>query len=103
LTEPSINLPTIRHYLAWLDGQAVGTASLVYHGNIGVLGGVGVIPAYRTTKTVINLVLRVFADAQKQDIDTILLQTTAATSLERLLHIHGFRRAFTRVAYSLYE
>lgn len=103
LTEPSIGLPTVCHYLAWLDGQPVGTASLVCHGQLGTLGGVGVAPAYRTRGVAINLVLKVFSDAQTRGLDTILIQTGAATPLERLLRIHGFKRVFTRVAYGLPE
>jgi GNAT superfamily N-acetyltransferase len=103
LTEPSVGLPTVCHYLAWLDGQPVGTASLVCYGQLGTLGGVGVAPAYRTRGVAINLVLKVFSDAQTRGLDTILIQTDAATPLERLLRIHGFKRVFTRVAYGLSE
>jgi GNAT superfamily N-acetyltransferase len=103
LTEPSVGLPTVCHYLAWLDGQPVGTASLVCHGQLGTLGGVGVAPAYRTRGVATNLILKVFSDAQTRGLDTILIQTGAATPLERLLRIHGFKRVFTRVAYGLPE
>jgi hypothetical protein len=32
---------------------------------------------------------------------TLVLQTTAGTTLERLLRINGFETAFTRACYSL--
>lgn len=103
LTQPSVGLPTVDLYLAWVDGQPVGTASLVCHGSLGTLGGVGVIRAYRTRHVALNLVLKIFSDTQKRGIDTILLQTAAGAALERMLCMHGFKRAFTRVSYSLYE
>jgi hypothetical protein len=46
-------------------------------------------------------VIQALSDAREQGLETIVLQTTAGTSLERLLRISGFARAFTRSCYVL--
>jgi GNAT superfamily N-acetyltransferase len=103
LTQPSLQLSNVCHYLAWVEEQPVGTCSLVCIEGVATLGGVGVTPAYRGRKVALNLVLRAFQEAQKRGIDTIILQTVADAPLERALRIAGFKRVFTRTAYSLYE
>lgn len=103
LTQPSLQLSNVCHYLAKVEDQPVGTCSLVCIDKVATLGGVGVIPAYRGGKVALNLVLRAFQEAQKRGIDTIILQTAAGAPLERALRLGGFKRVFTRTAYSLYE
>jgi hypothetical protein len=100
LTAPSVSLPGVFYFVAWLAGQPVGTASLICYQNTGILGGVGVIPAYRGSKTAANLYFQAGRTAQAQGVDTLLLQTTAGTLLERLLRISGFKPMFTRTAYT---
>jgi len=101
LLEPCLNLPGVYHYLAFIDGQSIGTCSLLCQENFGILGSVGVAPAYRRSGAATNLATRAAMDAQAQGVDTLILQTTAGGRLERLLRISGFKTAFTRNCYSL--
>jgi hypothetical protein len=101
LLVPCLNLPGVYHYLSFADGQAVGTCSLLCYENIGILGSVGVIPAFRRSGAVTNLATRAAIDARAHFVDTLILQTTAGTRLERLLRISGFKKAFTRTCYTL--
>ncbi|MFN8455701.1 MAG: hypothetical protein U0401_13710 [Anaerolineae bacterium] len=101
LLTPSINLPGVYHYLAWLEGQPVGTFSLICGEKIGILGSAGVIPAQRGSKTIFSLCTHVARQAQQHGLDTLILQTTAGALLERFLRINGFKRAFTRIGYTL--
>ena len=101
LLAPSIGLPNVRHYLAWIEGQAVGTCSLLCQGAFGVLGSAGVLPVHRGRRVATSLVARAVIDAQARGVETLMLQTAADTVLERLLRISGFARAFTRSCYTL--
>jgi hypothetical protein len=49
--EPSIGLPGVYHYLAYLDDEPVGTYSLICYKNIGILGSAGVLPHKRGKRT----------------------------------------------------
>lgn len=102
-TEPSISLPGIYHYLALVDDQAVGTCSLMCYENIGILGGVGVIPAYRGSGAVTNLMLTASREAQARQIETLVLQTASGMPLERLLRLNGFKKLFARTSYTFHE
>ena len=75
--------------------------SLLRYEHWGVFGSGGVAPAHRRSGAATNLVIEVIAEAQKHGVDTLMGQTTAGTSLERLLRIIGFERAFTRTCYTL--
>jgi N-acetylglutamate synthase-like GNAT family acetyltransferase len=101
LTEPSVGLPGVFHFVARQDEQSIGTCSLICYQDVGILGGAGVIPAHRGSKAVTNLIFKAGKLAQEQGVDRLLLQTTAGTLLERLLRISGFKRMFTRTAYTL--
>jgi ribosomal protein S18 acetylase RimI-like enzyme len=101
LLAPSIDLPEVHQYIASAGGRPAGVCSLHRHGRFAVLGSAGVLPGYRGSRVATALVVRAMEDAQKHDIDTVMLQTAANTTLERLLRINGFKRAFTRTCYSL--
>ncbi|NJN93196.1 MAG: GNAT family N-acetyltransferase [Anaerolineales bacterium] len=101
LTAPSVGLPGVFLFVAYLAGQPIGTGSLICYRNTGILGGVGVIPAYRGSKAATNLFFQASRTAQAQGVDTLLLQTTAGRLLERLLRIGGCNPMFTRTAYTL--
>lgn len=101
LTGPSVGLPGVFHFVALLDEQPIGTCSLICYQNVGILGGVGVVPAHRGSGAVSNLVFQAGKIAQEQGVELVLLQTTAGTLLERLLRISGFKQIFTRIAYTL--
>lgn len=100
LLEPSIGLPDIEHYMAFIHDQPVGICSVNRYRQFGVLGSTGVLPSQRGTRAASALAIRACRDAQRHGIETLLLQTRADTLLERLLRINGFRRAFTRVCYT---
>jgi GNAT superfamily N-acetyltransferase len=101
LLVPSIGLEGVRHYLAWVDGKPVGTCSLLRHGGYAVLGSAGVLRGLRGSGVATSLAVRAIADARRDGVGTMMLQTVAGTKLERFLRISGFRRAFTRVCYVL--
>ena len=99
--EPWAELPSVHHYVGFINEEAVGTTTLICHEDFGILGSGGVVPAHRRSGAANTMVARAFADAQNQGVDTLVLQTKAGTLLERTLRLYGFRRAFTRVCYTL--
>jgi hypothetical protein len=101
LLEPSVGLPGVYHYLAWNKGQAIGTCSLLCYESFGILGSAGIVSEHRRSGAATNMVVRAAIDARDLGVDTLMLQTTADTPLERLLRISGFKRAFSRTCYVL--
>jgi hypothetical protein len=101
LLAPSIGLPEVYHAIALLDGQPVGTVSLICYENYGIIGSAGVVPAHRRSGAAHNLAIQAAVEAQGRGIDTLISQTAAGTPLERLLRISGFRSEFTRTCYTL--
>jgi hypothetical protein len=101
LTEPSLTLAGVYHFLAFSEAEAVGTCSLICFRQVGILGSLGVVRSYRGSRAVANLGYTVARQARQQGVDTLLLQTAAGTPLERLLRLSGFKRMFTRTAYTL--
>ena len=99
--EPWIGLPGVHHYIAFAGEEPVGTASLICHEHFGILGSCGVVPAHRRSGAATNLAIKAVVDAQNQGADTLMLQTTAGTFLERLLRTYGFKKVFTRTCYTL--
>ena len=99
--QPATSLSNTRHYLAWLDDQPIGTCSMVYNGNFGILGSSGVLRAHRKSGVATRLAVEAMTEAREHGVDTILVQTTADTGLERLLCASGFERVFTRTCYIL--
>jgi GNAT superfamily N-acetyltransferase len=100
LIEPAIGLPGVHYYLAFAKGEPVGVCSLHCHERFAVLGSAGVLPAYRGTPVSSSLGTRACWDARQHGVETLMLQTTADTSLERFLRINGFKRMFTRTCYT---
>jgi hypothetical protein len=98
---PSIGLPGVYHTIALLGGQPVGTFSLLCYERFGIIGSAGVLPAHRRRGAAHNLAIQAAVQARVRGIDTLIAQTAAGTSLERLLRISGFQRAFTRTCYTL--
>jgi GNAT superfamily N-acetyltransferase len=98
---PSLHLPGVYHYLARCEEQPVGICSLICYQNVGILGSAGVIPAHRGSKAIFRLIVEAVQQTRLRGVDTLLLQTTAGAPLERLLRINGFKRAFTRIGYTL--
>ncbi len=101
LIAPSVGLAGVHHYLAFSDGEPVGTCSLICYQTFGVLGSAGVVPSQRGSGTATNLTVRAVLDARQDGVRTLMLQTAAGTLLERFLRISGFKTAFIRVGYTL--
>jgi len=101
LLEPSIDLPEMHQYMAYIDGHPAGVCSMLCYQQYGVSGGTGVLPAYRGSRAATALTVKAMGDAQRNGVETVMLQTIANTLLERLLRINGFKRAFTRTCYTL--
>jgi hypothetical protein len=99
--QPVMSLPGFYHYIAFIDGQPAGVCSLYCNGSFGILGSTGVIPAYRRGGAATNLGISAVADAQKQGVQTLVVQTTGGTLFERFILMSGFKKAFTRICYSL--
>jgi len=99
--EPSVGLPGVYHYLAYLDDEPVGTYSLICYEGFGILGSAGVIPNKRGKRIIYNLTVEAARQAKEDGADTLVLQTTTGFLLERLLRIYGFKKVFTRTSYTL--
>ncbi len=100
LLAPSLGLEDVHYYLAYAGDQPIGTCSWHCSGSVAVLGSTGVLPARRGGAAAINLGVTAIADAHEAGIETMILQTTAGTTLERMLRIYGFARAFERTGYT---
>jgi hypothetical protein len=98
---PSVGLPGVYHYLAYLDDEPVGTYSLICYEGFGILGSAGVIPTKRGKRIIFNLAVEAARQAKEDGVDTLVLQTTIGFLLERLLRIYGFKKVFTRTSYTL--
>ena len=101
LMEPSLGLPGIYHYLAFSNQQPIATCSLFCYQNFGIIGSVGVVPGLRGSRAVSSLAIMAGKTARQENVNTIMLQTTAGTLFERLLRISGFKRVFTRMCFTL--
>lgn len=101
LLTPSVGLPGVFHYLAWREDNPLGVFSLMRYQNVGIIGSAGVVPAHRRSGVVFELILQAARDAKAAGVDTLVLQTTANTPLERLLRLYGFEKVFTRTGYTL--
>ena len=101
--EPTLDLPNVFHYLAAIDGEPIGTFSLLHYETFGVVGSAGVTKRFRRSGAATNLVIQAVREAQRLRIETLIQQTEAARPLERLLRITGFERVFTRTYYQLNE
>lgn len=99
--EPSIGLAGNTYYIAYVDGQAAATLSLMCYQTYGTIGTAGVVKAHRGTRLMYTLANSVGLDAQRQGVDTIFLQTTLGPLFERFLRICGFGPAFRRTGYML--
>ncbi len=101
LIEPSVNLPGMYHYIAFVEEEPVGVCSLIVCQDVGIIGSAGIVPIRRGGKILNNLAFAVREEGRRHGVKTGLLQTTAGGMFERFLRISGFKRAFTRVCYML--
>jgi len=101
MLEPTITVPGFSHYLAFVKDAPVATLTLMRYKNYVTMGSAGVLPEYRGTRTMYNLAAEVIAEAKREDIDTIVIQTSLGPKFERYLRIVGFKLAFRRTEYKL--
>lgn len=101
LLTPSVGLPDVYHYLGFIDEQPIATFSLICYQKFGILGSAGVLHEYRGRRIIYDLATTALKAAQHHQVETFLLQTTYGFLLERLLRIYGFKKAFTRIGYTL--
>lgn len=101
LMEPSVKLDGVYHYLAFAGDRPIGTCSLICHENFGILGSAGVLPEHRKGGAATNLAIQAAIQARARGVDTLMLQTTAGTWLERLLCMSGFKKVFVRACYTM--
>ncbi len=92
------DLPGVHNYLATVDGEPVGCASLFSYLGYGALGSAGVLPGARRAGVALALAVRGYQD-WKRDGDKVLVIQTTLQKLERMLRIAGCRRAFARTYY----
>ncbi|CAG1013890.1 hypothetical protein ANAEL_04834 [Anaerolineales bacterium] len=101
MLEPSIGLPNINNYLAFLDQKPVATVTTMHHKEYVVVGSGGVLPEHRGTGLLYNLSIAALSQARDRGADTVLAQTTAGPKFERFLRICGLKQAFKRQGYIL--
>lgn len=101
LVAPSIGAPGITHFLAFMNERPIATLTLMRYQNYVTIGSAGVLPEHRGGKTIFNMSVEVLAEARRQGVETVLLQTSLGPIFERFLRICGFTFAFKRQPYML--
>jgi hypothetical protein len=101
MLEPTIQVPGFAHYLSFIKGVPAATMTLMRHKQYATLGSAGVLPEYRGTRTVFNLAAGVIAEAKRDGVETLVIQTSLGPKFERYLRIVGFKPAFRRAEYKL--
>ena len=91
-------LPGINNYLAYLDGQPAGCASLFTYNGISAFGSGGTLPGMRSLALGAALIEQVYRDWHAAGRPVMVTQTVLP-KLERVFRQIGFRRAFTRTYY----
>ncbi len=101
LIAPSIGTPGVTHFLAFMGGKPIATLTLMRYEDYVTIGSAGVLPELRGGRMIFNMAVEVLAEAQRQGVKTVLLQTSLGPLFERFLRICGFALAFKRVTYIL--
>jgi hypothetical protein len=101
MLEPTITVPGFAHYLAFVKDVPAATLTLMRHKHYVTMGSAGVLPEYRGTRTIYNLAAEVIAEAKRDSVETIVIQTSLGPKFERYLRIVGFKLAFRRAEYKL--
>jgi ribosomal protein S18 acetylase RimI-like enzyme len=63
MSDKVLDVPYVRHYLGWLNGEPVATTSLVLAGDLAGIWNVGTLHEYRRQGAAAGLVRRAIADA----------------------------------------
>ncbi len=94
----SVSIPqkgkTVMHYLGFMDGVAVGIATLIFSGKFGCIYNVGTIPIWRGKGIGTILTMNAVADSIKYKAETVFLQTEPGSSNERYYSKLGFSTKF---------
>lgn len=98
--EPLNRLPGIQNYLAYLDGQPAGCASLFTYNGVSAFGSGGTLPGKRSLALGAALIEQVYRDWHAAG-QPVMVTQTVLPKLERLFRQIGFRRAFSRTYYVL--
>jgi hypothetical protein len=101
LIAPTIGAPGVTHFLAFLGQKPIATLTLMRYQNYVTIGSAGVLPEHRGGRTIFNMSVEVLAEAKRQGVETVLLQTSLGPIFERFLRICGFSLAFKRNTYIL--
>jgi GNAT superfamily N-acetyltransferase len=64
MAERALEIPTIRHYLGWLDNTPVGTATLVLSGKVAGVWNVGTLPSHRKHGVATALMRHILSEAR---------------------------------------
>lgn len=64
LGEKTLNVPTVRHYIGWLDNTAVGTATLVLSGKVAGVWNVGTLPEHRKHGVATAIMRHILSEAR---------------------------------------
>ena len=81
----------VRTALAYVGGEPVGFAQTFWHGEIAILGGAGVLPAYRGRGVFRALVAQRFRDAHEHGLRAATIQAYQRTSSPILTRL-GFQK-----------
>ncbi|MDX9829525.1 MAG: GNAT family N-acetyltransferase [Anaerolineae bacterium] len=100
LLRRSLRQPSMRHYLALVEGRPAGVCLWHSHGEIACLGAAGVLPAYRGRRVATSVFIHAAQEAAQQGKELLLGQTLYPRLAEVLMG-HGFRLAFSRTYYAL--
>ncbi len=93
-------LPGIHNYLAYLDGQPAGCASLFSYLGYGALGSMSVLPGVRHSGVMLALGKHSYLD-WKKDGNRVAIFQTALPWLERMLvNTYGCEHVFARTYYA---
>lgn len=101
LIAPSIGAPGVTHFLAFMGEKPIATLTLMRYQDYVTIGSAGVLPEHRGGRTIFNMSVEVLAEAKRQGVETVLLQTSLGPIFERFLRICGFALAFKRSTYML--
>jgi len=94
------DLPGIHNYVAYVNGEPVGCASMFSYLGYGASGSMGMLPGVHHTGAAFALFARGYQD-WKKDGNKVMVFQTVLPKLERMLRIGGCERVFTCTYYVL--
>jgi GNAT superfamily N-acetyltransferase len=84
-------------YLAWIDGEAAGAATMSVQGGLAELFGASTRPLFRNRGVQTALLASRLAEAQRQGCDLATTHTEPGSASQRNVERLGFRLAYTKV------